>query len=402
MCARVWFVSGCFVVIWSALAISSSNGNGIEALFNKLSFLEDKILDIEQAARVSEAKLKAHVEAKEEHRQAKLEAEEPEANNLHANMQDKLAELERGVKANEILLRQQLEQGLQARMADLQGMLDAIERQMKTMENTLQDKLFRVMDRIMTDNMYQLKETLLGEVRKTKENGVPIAGTSNITVQSVPDAVKHEIEHNPSADESEASYRSCKDAPSNVSGRNFMLLNADTFPFEVYCEQISFGGGWIVFQHRFNGQLDFYKNWTEYSDGFGDLEGEFWLGLDYLHRITSLRPHELLVEVKDFAGNYGYALYDGFEIGSEEEQYVLKKLGKYQGTAGDSMSYNWGKKFSTADSNNGDYSDFGNCAADRQGAWWPLGPWAMADGQLTAGRQTMALFARVRGNMCST
>uniref|UniRef100_A0AAG5DFS2 Fibrinogen C-terminal domain-containing protein n=1 Tax=Anopheles atroparvus TaxID=41427 RepID=A0AAG5DFS2_ANOAO len=180
----------------------------------------------------------------------------------------------------------------------------------------------------------------------------------------------HEIEHNPSADESEASYRSCKDAPSNVSGRSFMLLNADTFPFEVYCEQISFGGGWIVFQHRFNGQLDFYKNWTEYSDGFGDLEGEFWLGLDYLHRITSLRPHELLVEVKDFAGNYGYALYDGFEIGSDEEQYVLKKLGKYQGTAGDSMSYNWGKKFSTADSNNGDYSDFGNCAADRQGAWW--------------------------------
>jgi len=34
-----------------------------------------------------------------------------------------------------------------------------------------------------------------------------------------------------------------------------------------------------VFQHRINGETDFFRNWLEYQKGFGDLEKEFWLGL---------------------------------------------------------------------------------------------------------------------------
>ncbi|XP_058122391.1 fibrinogen-like protein 1 [Anopheles ziemanni] len=166
-------------------------------------------------------------------------------------------------------------------------------------------------------------------------------------------------------------YTSCREEPSKVSGIYLIQLDPDGGgqPFEVYCEQTSFDGGWIVIQRRAHGKENFYRGWTDYRNGFGNLSDEFWLGLEHLNDITFRRPHELMVEVEDFEGNQGYANYKKFEVGDEDDGYHLEKMGDYSGTAGDSMWPNWGEKFSTYDRDNDDWSE-GNCATDRQGAWW--------------------------------
>ncbi|XP_021706497.1 angiopoietin-related protein 1-like [Aedes aegypti] len=169
--------------------------------------------------------------------------------------------------------------------------------------------------------------------------------------------------------EEPAVVTSCKNTPSKTNGQ-YQLKPFGTDEVMVgYCEQEKFGGGWLVVQHRFDGSVDFQRTWSEYKNGFGSLGGEFWLGLEKLHRLTSNRNVELIVELKDYNNNYVYARYDGFEIGSEPQKYSLDRLGTYSGTAGDSMIYNRGKKFTTKDSDNDGAVNL-NCAVSRAGAWW--------------------------------
>ena len=127
------------------------------------------------------------------------------------------------------------------------------------------------------------------------------------------------------------------------------------------------GGGWTVFQRRQDGSVDFYRNWTDYEDGFGNLNGEFWLGLGKINRLTKEQSNTLRVDLGDFDGNTSYAQYTTFSVGNSTTEYNLT-VGGYSGTAGDSLTYHNGMKFSTRDNDN--ENDSRHCALLFFGAWW--------------------------------
>ena len=104
--------------------------------------------------------------------------------------------------------------------------------------------------------------------------------------------------------------------------------------FEVFCDQTTAGGGWTVFQRRLDGSVDFYRNWSDYKHGFGDVYGEFWIGLDKIHRLTSDNNSMLRVDLEDFKGNTTYAEYNIFGVMSEKDKYRLI-LGFYSGKTGE-------------------------------------------------------------------
>ncbi|XP_046865592.1 fibrinogen-like protein 1 [Drosophila willistoni] len=138
-------------------------------------------------------------------------------------------------------------------------------------------------------------------------------------------------------------------------------------PISALCEGDIEGGGWIVIHKRFDGSVDFHRTWTEYRNGFGDKEGEFFIGLEDLHRITNSQTYELYVQLEYHNETFQFASYDNFKIGNENTKYKLKSLGEFKGTAVNSMEDNLYKAFSSFDQDNDQW--FLNCAEIR-GAWW--------------------------------
>ena len=135
-------------------------------------------------------------------------------------------------------------------------------------------------------------------------------------------------------------------------------------PIDVYCDMETDGGGWTVFQRRCDGSEDFFRDWFDYQFGFGNLTREFWLGNEFIHRIVSMCPHELRIELEDFDNDPRYAKYLLFSIGSVDDGFKLTIDG-FRGNVTDSLKGHNGHQFSTKDK-----GPSAGCSNSYKGGFW--------------------------------
>ena len=73
----------------------------------------------------------------------------------------------------------------------------------------------------------------------------------------------------------------------------------------------------LVVQRRVDRSVNFFRDWTNYKNNFGQLQNEFWLGNE------------------NSVGIYKYAKCKQFQLANKNWQYVLH-IDKHSGTANDS------------------------------------------------------------------
>uniref|UniRef100_K7GF58 Angiopoietin 4 n=1 Tax=Pelodiscus sinensis TaxID=13735 RepID=K7GF58_PELSI len=154
----------------------------------------------------------------------------------------------------------------------------------------------------------------------------------------------------------------------NASGVYTLHVANMTEPRKAFCDMETDRGGWTVIQRRANGSVNFQRKWKDYRQGFGDPAGEYWLGNEAVHLLTSQASYALRVELLDWEGNQAYAHYETFQLGSERHLYRITLKG-YRGTAGrQSGMVLQGTSFSTRDSDNDNC--LCKCAQMLSGGWW--------------------------------
>ena len=140
------------------------------------------------------------------------------------------------------------------------------------------------------------------------------------------------------------------------------------------CDTATQGSEWITIQRRTVGDVDFYRGWGQYINGFGDPTRDHWLGLENIHTLCPpSRPCILRVELKDpdyLNGTLVWAEYSSFSLSGYFYHYRLSVSGyDSRSTAGDGLEDYNGMYFSTKDKDN-DRDPGENCAVEYHGAWW--------------------------------
>ena len=135
--------------------------------------------------------------------------------------------------------------------------------------------------------------------------------------------------------------------------------------------------GWIVIQRRVNASVSFDRSWEGYVTGFGDVNGNFWLGLCAMNMLTTAHSMHLQIDVDPFHLRDVTINYSGFLVGDAASDYTLSVTSVHSGDDAiyNSLTYHSGMRFSTPDRDNDAHPS--HCAATVSGGWWFNGCYTM-------------------------
>ena len=159
---------------------------------------------------------------------------------------------------------------------------------------------------------------------------------------------------------------------SGISTGNYSCQTLTIPATPSYVVQAATMSGWILMQQNLcDGSQNFKRHWIEFRNGFDDSHGNFWVGNEKLHQLTSSARWKLRIEIQAADTKiWYYAEYSSFTLNSESDSYRIRVSG-YSGTAGDAFRNNFqvdwitnGYRFSTFDSDQSPGSCPGN------GWWW--------------------------------
>ena len=122
----------------------------------------------------------------------------------------------------------------------------------------------------------------------------------------------------------------CYGLSEGKDGPHIIYPNAPKLPsLEVACDQESHGGGWIMYQRRVDGTVNFTRTWEEYKRGFGTNGGnmtELWLGNENVYQMLQSYENKVVdfrIEVDAFNGDRGWIESSSFTMRNETEMYRM-------------------------------------------------------------------------------
>ncbi|XP_061170008.1 fibrinogen-like protein A [Saccostrea echinata] len=148
----------------------------------------------------------------------------------------------------------------------------------------------------------------------------------------------------------------CKDA-TGVSGTGIAWIKPSGFDVakQVWC---NFDHGVTYFQVRKFGNVNFNRSFAEYENGFGDANGDYWLGNRYVYILTNLRGFNAGFTLMK-SGNSVKIYYYDFVVLDSTASYAVQ----YSSTSSASYPAFNGKAFQA-------YDTVSACALSIGCGWW--------------------------------
>ncbi|KAK3106541.1 hypothetical protein FSP39_022250 [Pinctada imbricata] len=127
---------------------------------------------------------------------------------------------------------------------------------------------------------------------------------------------------------------------------------------------------------RFSWDSMFNRTWDDYKAGFGNADGEYYVGNEIIRTLAKLGKSDVYFKLTDKGDRVVHASWKNFSIGPESDGYRLTfdRL-TYSGDAGNTLNNtnpwytHYNMEFTTSDKDADTYTS-GNCADLTQGGWW--------------------------------